>query len=57
MRMSTKRKILKYDESGYTVKTYVKQEENLLYYAQKILTYKNLFYQNQCMLKRPNFQL
>lgn len=57
MRMSTKRKILKYDESGYTVKTCVEQEENLLYYAQKILTYKNLFYQNQYMLKRPNFPL
>lgn len=29
MRMSTKRKILKYDESGYTAKTCAKHEENL----------------------------
>lgn len=37
-------------------KTYVKHEENLLSDAQKILTYKNLFFQNQCLLKTPNFQ-
>lgn len=43
--MSTKRKILNYDESGYTVKTYAKHGENLLPDAHKIFTYKALFFQ------------
>lgn len=37
MRMSTKRKILKYYECGYTVKTFVKHEEKLLSDLQKTL--------------------
>lgn len=57
MRMSTKRKILKYDKSGYIVKTIVKHEENLLSDVQKTLSYKILLFQNQCMLKKTNFQL
>lgn len=38
MKMSTKRKILKYNEIEYTIKTCVKQEENLFCDAQKIFT-------------------
>lgn len=57
IKITIKRQSLEYDESGYTVKTYVKNEENLLSDAQKILTYKNVVFQNQCMLKTTNFQL
>lgn len=44
MRMSTKRKILKYDYSEHFIKTCVEQEENLFYDAQKIFTYKSLLF-------------